>query len=833
MDSMGLTRYMSVLMDDAMKQARFFDHEFVMPEHMLLALLRQYAFCQALQEEGVDSLKMHEDLVGWLAKQERVPETIKYLPEPSSLFKTMFGTACALAAAADRQLVNVPHFVQAMFGLQNSEAAFLLCKNVGDRQGEFLASVDSYYPIGEDTGEAGMGMGADFDDDDYANEYDDDEEEGRRQVVQDWHQLVTCISDKVEEHNPLIGREQELDRTIQVLCRAEKNNPLHIGEAGVGKTALVYGLAKLINENQVPERLKGARIYGMDMGQMLAGAQYRGDFEKRIKMVMEGAVKEGNTIIYIDEIHNMIGAGRGSDGGPDASNMLKQYLEAGDIRFIGSTTYEEYNRYMAQSKGIVRRFQQIDIKEPTEEEAIKILEGLQYKYNKFHNVTYRKDALEYAVRASAKYISNRCLPDKAIDLMDEAASRVRMETEEISPELKSLEEKIAALAKDKEAAIEKQDYETAAKLRDIEKDYQEQVEMEREKRRKNNTQQRPVNADDIAAVVAGWTGIPVTRLTEDEGTRLLHMEDTLHERVVGQDEAVKAVARAIRRGRVGLKDPKRPIGSFLFLGPTGVGKTELCKSLAEAMFGDENAMIRIDMSEYMERHTVSRLIGSPPGYVGHEEGGQLTEKVRRKPYSVVLFDEIEKAHEDVWNILLQLLDDGRITDSQGRTVDFKNTVIVMTSNIGARSLTAMGSKLGFSAEERDSDPDAEKKFETAREQVMAELRQTFRPEFLNRIDDIIVFRPLTEEDIREVARRMLKTVSTRMETMGIHLDASDEAVAELAKEGFDPKYGARPLRRAIQSKVEDAVAEKMLDGTLKAGDTAKLTVENNRLCVSK
>ena len=370
-------------------------------------------------------------------------------------------------------------------------------------------------------------------------------------------------------------------------------------------------------------------------------------------------------------------------------------------------------------------------------------------------------------------------------------------------------------------------------LERLKQTYQEQVEMEREKRRKNNTQHRPVNADDIAAVVAGWTGIPVTRLTEDEGTRLLHMEDTLHERVVGQDEAVKAVARAIRRGRVGLKDPKRPIGSFLFLGPTGVGKTELCKSLAEAMFGDENAMIRIDMSEYMERHTVSRLIGSPPGYVGHEEGGQLTEKVRRKPYSVVLFDEIEKAHEDVWNILLQLLDDGRITDSQGRTVDFKNTVIVMTSNIGARSLTAMGSKLGFSAEERDSDPDAEKKFETAREQVMAELRQTFRPEFLNRIDDIIVFRPLTEEDIREVARRMLKTVSARMETMGIHLDASDEAVAELAKEGFDPKYGARPLRRAIQSKVEDAVAEKMLDGTLKAGDTAKLTVENNRLCVSK
>ena len=390
-----------------------------------------------------------------------------------------------------------------------------------------------------------------------------------------------------------------------------------------------------------------------------------------------------------------------------------------------------------------------------------------------------------------------------------------------------------ALKMEMKKAVHQENFERAAELRDIEKNYQDQVEIERDKRRKSNAQHRPVTAEDIAAVVSGWTGIPVTRLTEDEGSRLLHMEDILHERVVGQDEAVQAVARAIRRGRVGLKDPKRPTGSFLFLGPTGVGKTELCKSLAEAMFGDENAMIRIDMSEYMERHTVSRLIGSPPGYVGHEEGGQLTEKVRRKPYSVVLFDEIEKAHEDVWNILLQILDDGRITDSQGRTVDFKNTVIVMTSNIGAKSLTAASGKLGFSAEERGTDPNAEQKFQQAQETVMAELRQTFRPEFLNRIDDIIVFRSLTQDDIQEVARRMLKTVSVRMETMGIHLDASDEAVAELAKEGFDPKYGARPLRRAIQSKVEDAVAERMLDGTLKEGDTARLTVEDDKLCVSK
>ena len=517
----------------------------------------------------------------------------------------------------------------------------------------------------------------------------------------------------------------------------------------------------------------------------------------------------------------------------DAANIIKPALGRGEIRVIGATTLNEYRKYIEKDAALERRFQPVQVGEPSQEASLEILKGLREKYEQHHKLTITDEALEAAVSLSARYINDRFLPDKAIDLMDEAASRVRMEVEEISPELKSLEEKIAALSKDKEAAIAKQDYETAAQLRDIEKNYQDQVEIERDKRRKTTQKHRPVTGEDIAAVVSGWTGIPVTRLTEDEGSRLLHMEDLLHERVVGQDEAVQAVARAIRRGRVGLKDPKRPIGSFLFLGPTGVGKTELCKSLAEAMFGDENAMIRIDMSEYMERHTVSRLIGSPPGYVGHDEGGQLTEKVRRKPYSVVLFDEIEKAHEDVWNVLLQILDDGRITDSQGRTVDFKNTVIVMTSNIGAKSLTQASAKLGFDADEKRHDPDAEKAFAQAREAVMSELRQTFRPEFLNRIDDIIVFRSLTEEDIREVARRMLKTVSARMEAMGIHLDTSDEAVAELAKEGFDPKYGARPLRRAIQSQVEDAVAERMLDGTLKAGDTAKLTVENEKLCVSK
>ena len=654
---------------------------------------------------------------------------------------------------------------------------------------------------------------------------------GRNKTLKEFTRDLTADA-RAGRLDPVIGRDEEIQRVIQILSRRTKNNPCLIGEPGVGKTAIAEGLARKIVLGDVPEDLLDKRLLSLDLSGMVAGTKYRGEFEERIKKLMEEIKKSGDVILFIDELHTIVGAGS-AEGAVDAANIIKPALGRGEIQVIGATTLNEYRKYIEKDAALERRFQPVQVGEPSQEASLEILKGLREKYEKHHNLQITDEALEAAVKLSARYINDRFLPDKAIDLMDEAASRVRMETEEISPELKSLEEKIAALAKDKEAAIEKQDYETAAKLRDIEKDYQEQVEMEREKRRKNNTQHRPVNADDIAAVVAGWTGIPVTRLTEDEGTRLLHMEDTLHERVVGQDEAVKAVARAIRRGRVGLKDPKRPIGSFLFLGPTGVGKTELCKSLAEAMFGDENAMIRIDMSEYMERHTVSRLIGSPPGYVGHDEGGQLTEKVRRKPYSVVLFDEIEKAHEDVWNILLQILDDGRITDSQGRTVDFKNTVIVMTSNIGARNLTAMGGKLGFSAEEQGSDPDAEKKFETAKEQVMAELRQTFRPEFLNRIDDIIVFRPLTEEDIREVARRMLKTVSARMETMGIHLDASDDAVAELAKEGFDPKYGARPLRRAIQSKVEDAVAEKMLDGTLKAGDTAKLTVEDDHLCVTK
>ena len=653
---------------------------------------------------------------------------------------------------------------------------------------------------------------------------------GKNKTLKEFTRDLTADA-RAGKLDPVIGRDEEIQRVIQILSRRTKNNPCLIGEPGVGKTAIAEGLARKIVMGDVPDDLLDKKILSLDLSGMVAGNKYRGEFEERIKKALEEVKKSGDVILFIDELHTIVGAGS-AEGAVDAANIIKPALGRGEIRVIGATTLNEYRKYIEKDAALERRFQPVTVGEPSQEASLEILKGLREKYEQHHKLTITDEALEAAVSLSARYINDRLLPDKAIDLMDEAASRVRMETEEISPELKSLEEKIAALTKDKEAAIAKQDYETAAKLRDIEKNYQDQIDMERDKRRKNTQQHRPVTAEDIAVVVSGWTGIPVTRLTEDEGQRLLHMEDTLHQRVVGQDEAVQAVARAIRRGRVGLKDPKRPIGSFLFLGPTGVGKTELCKSLAEAMFGDENAMIRIDMSEYMERHTVSRLIGSPPGYVGHDEGGQLTEKVRRKPSSVVLFDEIEKAHEDVWNVLLQILDDGRITDSQGRTVDFKNTVIVMTSNIGAKALTAAGAKLGFNTEEH-RDPDAEQAFARAKETVMAELRQTFRPEFLNRIDDIIVFRALTQADIQEVARRMLRTVSARMETMGIHLDASDEAVAELAKEGFDPKYGARPLRRAIQSKVEDAVAEKMLDGTLQNGDTARLTVENDQLCVTK
>ena len=631
--------------------------------------------------------------------------------------------------------------------------------------------------------------------------------------------------------DPVIGREKEIQRVIQILSRRTKNNPVLIGEPGVGKTAIAEGLAERIASGDVPEELLDKKILSLDLSGMVAGTKYRGEFEERIKNTLAEVKKAGNVILFIDELHTIVGAGS-AEGAVDAANIIKPALGRGEIRVIGATTLNEYRKYIEKDAALERRFQPVTVGEPTPEATLEILKGLRDKYESHHKLTITDEALEAAVQLSKRYIGDRFLPDKAIDLMDEAASQVRMTAEASSPDLKALEEKIAALHREKSEAVTAQDFEKAAQLRDIEKNYQEQVEIERDNWRKQMAQSRgSVTADDVAKVVAGWTGIPVTRLTEDESMRLLKLEEKLHQRVVGQDEAVNAVAKAIRRSRVGLKDPKRPIGSFLFLGPTGVGKTELCKTLAEAMFGDENAMVRIDMSEYMEKHTVSRLVGSPPGYVGHEEGGQLTEKVRRKPYSVVLFDEIEKAHEDVWNILLQILEDGIVTDSQGRKVDFKNTIIVMTSNVGAKNITADAARLGFDGSEKGGKESEEVRFDRIRDAVMADLKRTFRPEFLNRIDEIIVFRQLTEDNIRQIARRMLDVTGARMAQQGITLAADDDAVAELARDGFDPQYGARPLRRAIQSMVEDAVAEKMLEGQLKSGDTAHVRLRDGKVVI--
>ena len=632
--------------------------------------------------------------------------------------------------------------------------------------------------------------------------------------------------------DPVVGRSKEIERVIQILSRRTKNNPCLIGEPGVGKTAIVEGLAQKINLGDVPEVLKNKRVVSMDISGMVAGAKYRGDFEERIKKALGEVKKAGDVILFIDEIHTIVGAGS-AEGAIDAANILKPMLARGEIQLVGATTIGEYRKYIEKDTALERRFSPVTVNEPTEKDTITILKGIRDKYEAHHNVKITDEAIESAVTLSEKYINDRFLPDKAIDLIDEASSKARLQTYTEPESLKNMQEEIDRISKDKEEAVRSQKFEKAASLRDEEKALREKYEKEDKKWKNQNTKKViTITEENIADVISLWTGIPTKKISEDENERLRNLEKTLHERVIGQNEAVEAVSKAIRRGRVGLKDPNRPIGSFLFLGPTGVGKTELSKALAESLFGDEAAMIRIDMSEYMEAHSVSKLIGSPPGYVGFEEGGQLTEKIRRKPYSVILFDEIEKAHPDVMNMLLQILDDGRLTDSNGRTVNFKNTVIIMTSNIGARIITDKKT-LGFSNETKNDDEnkDNQKEYESIKKEVMAELKCEFRPEFINRIDEIIVFHKLNDEEISKIVELMLSEVKNRMKTQKYEIEFSPNIKDLIAKKGIDKSFGARPLKRTIQNLVEDKIAEAVLDGVIKKGKLAKVDCEGDEVVV--
>lgn len=618
--------------------------------------------------------------------------------------------------------------------------------------------------------------------------------------------------------DPVIGRDKEIERVIQILSRRTKNNPCLIGEPGVGKTAIAEGLALKIVKDEVPELLAGKKIVSLDLTSMVAGTKYRGDFEERIKKAMDEVRNAGNVILFIDEVHTIMGAGA-AEGAVDAANILKPSLARGEIQVIGATTIDEYRKNIEKDAALERRFQSVLVGEPTEEEAVEILKGLRDRYEAHHKVKITDEAIENAVKMSARYIADRYLPDKAIDLIDEAASRVRLKAFTAPPNLKEMELEIKRLKDEKTSAVRSQDYENAAKIRDKENELQTLLDEEKEKWKNSSSHDvKQVEVEDIANIVSQWSGIPVTQLTKEESERLLNMEQILHERIVGQDKAVSSVARAIRRGRVGLKNPNRPLGSFIFLGPTGVGKTELCKTLAETMFGNEDAIVKLDMSEYMEKHTVSKLIGSPPGYVGFDEGGQLTEKIRRKPYSVVLFDEIEKAHPDVFNMLLQILEDGVLTDSQGRKVSFKNSIIIMTSNVGASKIVDKKASLGFGENDENNDIES---------LVMGDLKKTFKPEFLNRIDEIIVFNQLEQKDIEEIAKRMLSSLTKRVADLEIELDFTPEAVTAIAEAGFDKVYGARPLRRAIQQKIEDPLSELMLENKIAKGSKCTVDFKNN------
>lgn len=796
----GFTEKANKALNLAIESAEEMRHNYVGTEHILYGLVKEGSgvAATALNECGVteDALREKlESINGTMSLVELTPDD--FTPRT----KRVLRAAVIISSKTGYTYVGTEHLLLAILSESDSYAVAFL-EELGVSVERLAQAVSKGMQGGADDGFGG-----------FENESAPNGSQKGGSALDKFGRDLTQAA-KNGEIDPVIGREKEIQRVTQILSRRTKNNPVLIGEPGVGKTAVAEGLALEIAKGNVPEILKDKRVVSLDLTGMVAGAKYRGDFEERIKAAIDEVKKSKNTILFIDELHTIVGAGA-AEGSADAANILKPSLARGDFQVIGATTLNEYRKYIEKDAALERRFQPVKVGEPTPEQAVQILKGLRDSYEAHHKVKITDEAINAAVTLSSRYIADRYLPDKAIDLIDEGASKVRLASLTSPDNVKELEDEIADYEKEKASAINEQDFERAARLRDEQKELQTKLDDAKKKwqdQQKGNSGE--VTAEDIAKIVSEWTGIPVVQLTKEESERLLNMENVLHERVIGQSEAVTAIAKAIRRGRVGLKDPKRPVGSFIFLGPTGVGKTELCKALAEAMFGDENAMLRLDMSEYMEKHTVSKLIGSPPGYVGFEEGGQLTEKVRRKPYSVVLFDEIEKAHPDVFNMLLQILEDGRLTDSQGRTVDFKNTVIIMTSNVGARLITEKQSSLGFNSENENVE-ESEKK--DIKELVTGELRKVFRPEFLNRVDDIIVFNKLNKDEIKQIAVKMLKTLENRLDKMNIKISFTDNAVSEIADKGFDENYGARPLRRAIQNEIEDPLSEQMLEGKVKDG----------------
>lgn len=802
----GFTEKANKALNLAIESAEEMRHNYVGTEHILYGLVKEGSgvAATALNECGVaeDALREKlESINGTMSLVELTPDD--FTPRT----KRVLRAAVIISSKTGYTYVGTEHLLLAILSESDSYAVAFL-EELGVSVERLAQAVSKGMQGGADDGFGG-----------FENESAPNGSQKGGSALDKFGRDLTQAA-KNGEIDPVIGREKEIQRVIQILSRRTKNNPVLIGEPGVGKTAVAEGLALEIAKGNVPEILKDKRVVSLDLTGMVAGAKYRGDFEERIKAAIDEVKKSKNTILFIDELHTIVGAGA-AEGSADAANILKPSLARGDFQVIGATTLNEYRKYIEKDAALERRFQPVKVGEPTPEQAVQILKGLRDSYEAHHKVKITDEAINAAVTLSSRYIADRYLPDKAIDLIDEGASKVRLASLTSPDNVKELEDEIADYEKEKASAINEQDFERAARLRDEQKELQTKLDDAKKKwqeQQKGNSGE--VTAEDIAKIVSEWTGIPVVQLTKEESERLLNMENVLHERVIGQSEAVTAIAKAIRRGRVGLKDPKRPVGSFIFLGPTGVGKTELCKALAEAMFGDENAMLRLDMSEYMEKHTVSKLIGSPPGYVGFEEGGQLTEKVRRKPYSVVLFDEIEKAHPDVFNMLLQILEDGRLTDSQGRTVDFKNTIIIMTSNVGARLITEKQSSLGFNSENENAE-ESEKK--DIKELVTGELRKVFRPEFLNRVDDIIVFNKLNKDEIKQIAVKMLKTLENRLDKMNIKISFTDNAISEIADKGFDENYGARPLRRAIQNEIEDPLSEQMLEGKVK--DVAVVTCD--------